>query len=149
MRQGLIPGLTSGLIDAASPEAGSILPQPFAHAGRFVGRLDDLTGATMRTVAIEPLSPGERAAIVDALMPLGGVLLQLGETGLGDGPLLNAIDNEDVMSSWLRAAGQRIAIARPDHYVYATASSAAEAVGLLQSLRKWLVHLKHLRQGPA
>lgn len=49
VRQGLIPGLTSGLIDAAGPEAGSILPQPFAHAGRFAGRLDDLTGATMQS----------------------------------------------------------------------------------------------------
>jgi len=54
--------------------------------------------------------------------------------------VINAIDDEDVMSSWLRAADQRIVIARPDHYVYGTASSAAEAAKLLQSLRNWLVH---------
>jgi 3-(3-hydroxy-phenyl)propionate hydroxylase len=140
VRQGLIPGLTSGLIDAASPEAGSILPQPFVRVGRFAGRLDDLTGATVRVVTVESLSPGERAEILDALMPLGGVLVQLGEAGLREGQLVNAIDDEDVMSSWLRGAGQRIVIARPDHYVYGTASSAADAAGLLQSLRKWLVH---------
>ncbi len=73
-------------------------------------------------------------------MPLGGDLVQLGEAGSREGPLVNAIDDEDVLGSWLRGAGQRIAIARPDHYVYGTASSAAEAVVLFHSLREWLVH---------
>jgi 3-(3-hydroxy-phenyl)propionate hydroxylase len=138
VRQDLIPGLTSGLIDLGSPESGSILPQPTVHVGGSANRLDDVTGATVRAVAIEPLSPGEREALLNALTPLGGVLVQLGETGMSESGLTSAIDNEDVLACWLRAAGRRIAIARPDHYVYGTASTATEAVELLRGLRAGL-----------
>jgi 3-(3-hydroxy-phenyl)propionate hydroxylase len=138
VRQDLIPGLTTGLIDARSPEAGSVLPQPFVHAGGFAGRLDELTGAVVRAVAIEPLSPTAHSALLQALAPLGGVLVQLGEAGAREGALIRAVEDENVLSSWLRATGRRIAIARPDHYVYGTASSAEEAVMLLQSLRERL-----------
>ena len=135
LRQDLIPGLAGGLIDSGSPDAGCILPQPVVRAGGFVGMLDDATGATVRAVAIEPLSASDRLAILEALLPLGGVLVQLNNSALQDGPVVNATDDEDVMGSWMRATGCRIAIARPDHYVYGTASSTAEALVLLKSLR--------------
>jgi len=134
VRQDLIPGLTSGLIDTRSPEAGSVLPQPLVHVGRSTSRLDDVTGATVRAVAIEPLLTAEHEALLEALTPLDGVLVHLGETGVSEGGLVEAIDDEAVMTAWLRTSRRRIAIARPDHYVYGTASSAAEAVTLLQSL---------------
>jgi 3-(3-hydroxy-phenyl)propionate hydroxylase len=139
VRQDLIPALTGGLIGPGSPEAGTVLPQPFVHAGHVDGRLDDVTGATVRAVAIEPLLPGERAALLEALAPLGGVLVHLGDAGSSGNGLVEAIDDEGVLSSWLRASGQRIAIARPDHYLYGTASSPAEAVGLLDRLRGLLL----------
>ena len=135
LRQDLIPGLTSGLIDLDSPAAGSILPQPFVHAAGFAGRLDDLTGGVVRAIAVEPLSAAERASLVDALTPFGGVLVVLGTSGGRAGTVVDATEDEGVMKSWLRATGRSIAIARPDHYVYGTASSAAEAVELLTGLR--------------
>ncbi|MBY3553649.1 bifunctional 3-(3-hydroxy-phenyl)propionate/3-hydroxycinnamic acid hydroxylase [Modestobacter lapidis] len=139
LRQDLIPGLTSGLIKTGSPEAGSSLPQPFVHSGRFAGRLDDISGATVRAVAVEPLRPDERAALIGALTPVCGVLVELGEGGVAEKPLVKAIDDDTVISAWLGTSGQRIAIVRPDHYVYGTASSAAEAVTLLLDLRTWLI----------
>lgn len=135
VRQNLIPGLGDGLIASATPGAGSILPQPFVHAPGFAGRLDDLTGCTIRAVAVESLAPADRAALLEALMPLGGVLVQLGTAEAGDGPLVNAMEDEGLMAAWLKGLGQRIAVARPDHYVYGTASSATDAVALLEQLR--------------
>jgi 3-(3-hydroxy-phenyl)propionate hydroxylase len=135
VRQDLIPGLTAGLIDPDSPEAGTVLPQPFVHAGSVDGRLDDVTGATVRAVAIEPLLPDERRALLEALAPLGGALVHLGRAGSSGNGLVEAIDDDGVLSSWLRASGQRIAIARPDHYVYGTTSTPAAAVALLDRLR--------------
>lgn len=136
VRQNLIPGLGDGLIASATRGAGSILPQPFVHAGGFTGRLDELTGRSVRVVAIEPLTPSDRAALLEALMPLGGVLVQLGEAAPGNGPLVNAVENEDVMRSWLQGLDQRFAVARPDHYVYGTASSATDAVALLEQFHE-------------
>jgi 3-(3-hydroxy-phenyl)propionate hydroxylase len=139
LRQELIPGLTDGVINQDSEPAGSILPQPIVHAGDFEGRLDDLTGSTVCAVAVEPLDPVERAALLDALAPLGGVLVQLGHADGRRGPVIEARDDGDILGSWLRAAGRRIAIARPDHYVYGSASSIGEAVALLEGLREWMV----------
>ena len=135
IRQNLIPGLGDGLIASATPGAGTTLPQPFIHAQGFAGRLDDLTGCTVRAVATEPLAPADRAALLEALMPLGGVLVQLGTAAAGDGPLVNAVEDEGLMAAWLNGLGQRIAVARPDHYVYGTAASATDAVALLEQLR--------------
>ena len=135
LRQDLIPGLTSGLIDAGSPAAGAILPQPMVQTDGFAGRLDDVTGRTVRAVAVDPPSPGERAALVAALAPLGGVLVELGRAGARGPGVVEAVEGEGVVRSWLDTVGRRIAIARPDHYVYGTATSAAEAVALLHGLR--------------
>ncbi|WP_171058149.1 hypothetical protein [Modestobacter altitudinis] len=136
--QDLIPGLTSGLIEVGSPGAGSILPQPFVRADGFAGRLDDLTGGVVRAIAVEPLTPGDRALLLDALAPLGGVLVVIGGPAGPEGGAVDAVEDEGVLSSWLRATGQRIVVARPDHYVYGTASSAAYAAELLAGLRNRL-----------
>jgi 3-(3-hydroxy-phenyl)propionate hydroxylase len=135
VRQDLIPGLTGGLIDPGSPGAGAALPQPFVHARDRDGRLDDVTGAAVRAVVTGPLADGERTALLAALRPLGGVLVHLGRSGASGDGVVEAVDEDGVLSSWLRACGRRIAIARPDHYVYGTAATATEAVGLLEQLR--------------
>jgi 3-(3-hydroxy-phenyl)propionate hydroxylase len=143
LRQDLIPGLAAGLIDSASPAAGAVLPQPIVHSGSFQGRLDDATGRTVRVVAVEPLPPAEQAALLDALTPLGGVLVQLGTTDPDDTPVLNVIEDDDIIGAWLRHTGQRIVIARPDHYVFGTTSSAGDAVAMLKNLDEWLVGYPH------
>ena len=105
----------------------------------LAGRLDDLTGACVRVISTEPLSPVARTALLEALMPLGGVLVQLGKAAPGSGPLLNVVEDETVMRSWLEGlGGQRFAIARPDHYVYGTAVSATDAVALLEQFHERL-----------
>src|SRR3954470_3184808 len=134
VRQALIPGLTDGLIEPGSPGAGTVLPQPFVRAGSALGRLDDVTGATVRAVVARPLTPDERAALLAALRPLDGVLVQLGRTAASGDGVVAASDDDGVLTSWLRACGQRITIARPDHYVFGTAATPAGAVGLLKQL---------------
>ncbi|HSV34714.1 MAG TPA: bifunctional 3-(3-hydroxy-phenyl)propionate/3-hydroxycinnamic acid hydroxylase, partial [Ramlibacter sp.] len=138
IRQNLIPGLGDGLIASGTPGAGTILPQPFVHAQGFAGRLDDLTGGTIRAIAMEPLGAADRAALLEALMPLGGVLVQLGTAEAGAGPLVNAREDEGLLAAWLAGLGQRIVVARPDHYVYGTATSAIDAVALLEQFRERL-----------
>jgi 3-(3-hydroxy-phenyl)propionate hydroxylase len=137
-RQNLIPTLGDGLIAMATRGSGCILPQPFVHAGSFAGRLDDLTGAAVRVIATEPLTPPERSALLEALMPLGGVLVQLGESAPADGPLLRAAEDAEVLRPWIQGLGQRFAVARPDHYVYGTATSATDTVALLEQFHERL-----------
>jgi 3-(3-hydroxy-phenyl)propionate hydroxylase len=132
IRQNLIPGLGDGLIASGTPGAGTILPQPFVHASGFAGRLDDLTGRRVRVIAVEPLAPADKAALLEALTPLGGVLVQLGVPEQSDGPLVNAVEDEGIMAAWLKSLNQRIAVARPDHYVYGTTTSATDAVALVE-----------------
>jgi 3-(3-hydroxy-phenyl)propionate hydroxylase len=139
IRQNLIPGLGDGLVASTTPGAGTTLPQPFVHSSGFAGLLDDLTGHTVRVVAIEPLAPADKAALLEALMPLGGVLVQLGVSEASDGPLVNAVEDEGIMAAWLKSLDQRIAVARPDHYLYGTAGSATDAVALLEQLKDQLL----------
>jgi 3-(3-hydroxy-phenyl)propionate hydroxylase len=149
LRQDLIPGLTGGLIELDSPGAGSILPQPFVRADGFAGRLDDLTGGVVRAIAVEPLNSGERALLLDSLAPLGGTLVVLDSPGEREEVVVDAVEDEGVLGSWLRGLGRPIVVARPDHYVYGTAASAADAAELLTGLRDRLAGLAGLAGRPA
>jgi 3-(3-hydroxy-phenyl)propionate hydroxylase len=130
-RQNLIPGLTRGLIAPGSPGAGSILPQPYVRTSGFEGRLDELTGPTMRVIAICPLTDEDRKALQLALLPMGGFLLELSSSTDNTPTNCMAIEDQPVLSRWLIELGRKIVIVRPDHYVYATAILPAEAITLL------------------
>jgi 3-(3-hydroxy-phenyl)propionate hydroxylase len=134
-RQDLIPGIEDGLIDRSTPGAGSLLPQPFVDAGGRVARLDDLTGRTVRVVSNVALGADERAVLLDALRPLDGVLVELDGNGGGDAAgVLNASEVDAVLAPWLAKLERTLVVARPDHHVYATAATAAEAVGQVRAL---------------
>ena len=142
VRQNLIPGLCGGLIASGTPAAGTLLPQPLVRAGDFSGLLDDLTGCSVRVVSVEPLSSEDMSGLLDALRPLGGVLVQLGEVSPGNGSLVNALEEGGLLAAWLTDMGQRIAVVRPDHCVYGTAASVPDALTLLQQLRERLKPLE-------
>lgn len=135
VRQNLIPGLAGGLIAPGSPGAGSILPQPFVHAEDFAGRLDDLTGASLRLISASPLGTGERDALLALLQPADGVLVELGQAAASGRGLVCACEDDGLCRSWLQEMGQRFALARPDHYVYGTAASVDQAIALLNDYR--------------
>jgi 3-(3-hydroxy-phenyl)propionate hydroxylase len=135
-RQDMIPGLADGLVDRSTPGAGAIVPQPFVSAGGDVVRLDELTGRSWRAVTCGALTDAERGALLSALAPLSGVLVQLGtDAARNDDAVLQAAEDEPVLAPWLGRLGQRFAIVRPDHYVYATAGSATAAAEQLHRLR--------------
>lgn len=134
-RQNMIPNLTHGLLSTGSSLTGTLFPQPGVRAPGFAGRLDDLTGACWRVVTLGGLSELERAAYVAALAPLDGVLVQLGETPSGAAPAWAVVEDQPLVSAWLEAACQRVAIVRPDHCVYGATSHHADALRLLTQLK--------------
>lgn len=142
VRQNLIPGLSAGLLDTATPGHGQLFPQPRLSAPRADALLDDLTGPVFRVAALNTPTPQEQAGLLAALAPLRGRLLCLGQDREGPasecGPdadgMLNIIEAGAVIEPWMRSLDARYALVRPDHYVYGTARSADEAVRMLQAL---------------
>lgn len=136
VRQSMLPGLTSGLIAVGSPGAGSLFPQPrvTALSTGNTGWLDDLAGAGVRVLAREEaLSPDDAGAFQAMLAPLQGSLLRLaaGPTATAaeaaEKPGLPIAEEQSLLDDWLRSLDASFAIVRPDHQVFATAGSAADA----------------------
>ena len=132
-RQNMIPNLLHGLLAEGSPGAGSLFPQPAVrHAG--TGRsvlLDDLTGSRVRVVASTAPLPQETEEFDKRLAPLDGCIVSLNPA---DGTGLCVRDTSGCLDAWMSELGCTFVFVRPDHYVYATARSAAEALRHLDSL---------------
>jgi 3-(3-hydroxy-phenyl)propionate hydroxylase len=134
-RQNMIPGLHAGLTACESPGAGCILPQPMIKLRDKLMRLDDLTGRTVRVVTHGDLPASDQTLLLDALQPLGGVLVLLGATGDSTADVIHALEDEPVLVPWLGQIGRRFVVARPDHCVFGTAASLAQTISLLAALR--------------
>lgn len=137
-RQNMIPSLLQGLLAEGSPGAGSLFPQPVVcHTGN--GRsalLDDLTGSRVRVVTTTALRPQDAAELDKRLAQLDGCLVSLtAERAVG----ICVRDTSGCLDSWMREIGCTFVIVRPDHYVYATATSAADALRHLDSLSAELI----------
>jgi 3-(3-hydroxy-phenyl)propionate hydroxylase len=129
IRQTLIPNLSSGILSRTSGQtaAGTIFPQPrVRHRGSEM-LMDDVTGSGFRLVSdgldIAQLSDdpsGQR---------LGVALVSL---AAGATAPVTVIDERDgQLADWFKRQGARIALVRPDHYVFGTASNIASARELL------------------
>jgi 3-(3-hydroxy-phenyl)propionate hydroxylase len=132
MRSNFLPALCDGLVVDGSPGAGEIMPQPFVFNGPTRTLLDDLTGARFRAIVSGAVVPEDRLRLKRALDPVKGSVVVLGDPD--NNPDASFAECDGVVSSWLAGLGQTVAIARPDHYVYATAASVQEAVGLVHRL---------------
>jgi 3-(3-hydroxy-phenyl)propionate hydroxylase len=146
-RQNMIPDLKTGLIEASSPGAGSLFPQPHVRAARSAVRLDDLTGRGLRAVVLGEITPEMEASYAAALLALDGRLIHLGE-GRCSSLSLHIDEEEAVLAPWLDGLRQRVAIVRPDNYVYGTAATPAEGLVLLGRLAEQLADRISLRVGP-
>ena len=131
IRQNMIPDLDRGLIASQSPGAGSLFPQPKVRSATFEGWLDDLAGPRVWCVVLGALAASEAAAIVAELDKVEGVLIHLGEGEL-PAPTLQVQETAPVLAPWLSSLGQRVAIGRPDHYVYGTAVDPPAGLVLLR-----------------
>jgi len=140
-RQNMIPDLQHGLIAGGAACAGALLPQPRVKAGSFVGRLDDLTGSHVLVVTEGILPTATRDAYLETLGPLGGVLVQLVEATAAceHGPCLAVAEETPLLASWLESRGLKVAVIRPDHYVYGAAPEHKDGLELLQQFRASLV----------
>ena len=111
-RQDVLPALTTGLL-FASPGAGTLFPQPRLRGGVLMDRLH---GHGWRLVG-------------DGTLPLDappGMRSSMQSIDLAVEP-----ETEDVVAVWMRRHGVHAALLRPDHYVFGSASNAANAGALM------------------
>ncbi|CAN7417524.1 bifunctional 3-(3-hydroxy-phenyl)propionate/3-hydroxycinnamic acid hydroxylase [Pseudoduganella sp. LjRoot289] len=154
VRQSLIPGLSGGFLaplDGVGAR-GALFPQPMVsdHAGRG-GLLDSFTGLAFRVVLaagvdLAPFEAAVRGTPALAGLPLSFVRLR--EAGLQAAPGLQDYQEQGaVLRDWMAERKCRVAVVRPDHYVFGTAGSEAEGLRLLDALRARLAG--HDGQGAA
>lgn len=133
IRQNMIPGLQHGLFAEGTPGAGELFPQPTVHhaaTGRSVW-LDELTGSRVRVVTAAPLTAQEAAAFEALLAKLDGCLVSLAPEATAG---IRVREESGCLGSWMKELGCCVVIVRPDHYVYATATTAVEALRQLDAL---------------
>lgn len=112
-----LPGIEHGVLDAASPSAGTAFPQ-----GQVDDRLfDDLHGAGWRLVTIDPAGDIDRE-LVDWFEAIGGAVVSVAERSAD-------------LSHWFTTHDVRWALQRPDFHVFGTAADADGASVLLARLR--------------
>jgi 3-(3-hydroxy-phenyl)propionate hydroxylase len=139
IRQNLIPGLAPGPLISDTPAAGTLFPQPHASLPNTdtACLLDDLTGRRFR-VLVSGEWPCEKLIQVEELLqPLNGCLIRL-RAAASPGAGLTIVEEHTILKDWLKSIGGRIAIVRPDHYVYATAETIEEAIELIGDLHRQL-----------
>lgn len=145
IRQSMIPGLSAGLLDTASPGHGRIFPQPCLAAPEKNALLDDLTGPTFRLFALSLPSVSEQVKLLKALRPLNGALISLAPEHNADA-CKDAVTEDmfvieeagAVIEPWMRALDINYAIVRPDHYVYGTTDNVQETIAMLHTLQTQL-----------
>lgn len=59
---------------------------------------------------------------------------------------MNAVEEQPLVAPWLRALNQHFAVVRPDHYVFATAKTAAETIALVNQLTRELHHPQNSKE---
>lgn len=129
-RQQMIPNLQQGLCAFDTAGAGEIFPQPEVTRQDFAGRLDDLTGGTVRVVVRGPMNETEEAKYLDALRTTGGVLVHLDGVARSSG-VLAIHELHPLVCDWLEARDSTVVVVRPDHYVYGTARDHISALQVL------------------
>jgi len=107
-RQDILPPLVTGLL-LPSPGAGTLFPQPRLRNGAL---MDQVHGCGWRLV-------GDGSLPLDG--PAGVTPIDLGREPEADG----------VVAGWMARHDARVALVRPDHYVF---GSAADASGLARLL---------------
>ncbi len=127
IRQNMIPGLTSGLIDATAPGAGTLFPQPrvIVHepGSPRSGWLDQFVQDRSCLLSIGVACEAESGRLHDLAQRINATLICIDDEGNGASACSGICVTEEgaVMAPWLESLGCRYVIARPDHYVYGAA----------------------------
>jgi flavoprotein hydroxylase len=126
------PALGPGVLMPEDPRAGHLFPQGRVRCGDAVGRFDDVNCAGWTLVGYEsdPAAHLDRD-LTDFLGALGGRTVQVGAGG-------SVADLDATYARWFTSAGVRVALQRPDFYVFGTAATADSAGDLVGQLRRAL-----------
>ena len=126
-----LPGISTGLISAGSPHAGTVLPQ-----GRVAGRvrLDDEVGVGWRLV-MTPSTASELRALLRAEAALATWFARIGGRALSIGTDGDLSDPDGTYLEWFDAHDASAALQRPDFHLYGTALDGRSALELLVELR--------------
>jgi 3-(3-hydroxy-phenyl)propionate hydroxylase len=139
-RQNMIPNLVQGIVAQDTPGAGSLFPQPsVTRPGGGSVLLDDRTGPRIRLVVAGEQGSADIARLEASARTLGACVVVLGErSSQATGEVLWVQEDGAVIAPWLAGTGSRIALVRPDHYVYGTASGVDDALALIERFKRQL-----------
>jgi 2-polyprenyl-6-methoxyphenol hydroxylase-like FAD-dependent oxidoreductase len=121
-----LPGITEGLVDGGSAEAGRLFPQGIVDDGRCPRLFDDVAGAGLRLVTRPGATRDVGAALLGWFGEVGGVVVEVG------GALADVQGDYD---AWFTAHGVTAALQRPDFHVFGTAATDADTPRLLAAFR--------------
>ncbi len=123
-RQEIVPPLECGLIaDGGHAANGSLFPQPWIATDGGTVHMDTLSGHGWRLILDGRHYDGEPSAVAEHL-PLK--VVQVGGRGFQE--------QDGVVARWFDRNACVAAVVRPDHYVYAVASSMDEVDPILKNL---------------
>ncbi|WP_051235873.1 bifunctional 3-(3-hydroxy-phenyl)propionate/3-hydroxycinnamic acid hydroxylase [Ottowia thiooxydans] len=149
VRQKFIPGLTTGLIamdtqQCPAPGAGVLFVQPWVKTAVNLAfqRLDDLASPGFLLVSNDVSAlDGMSASTASFWQRIAGQRVWIGTVPPSPSvaPDVLAVQERDgVFSTWLQSLGAKVAVIRPDRYVYGVAQSAEELPHLLLALESAL-----------
>jgi 3-(3-hydroxy-phenyl)propionate hydroxylase len=126
-RQEIVPPLEAGFLGEPQAAASGVLfPQPWIETSDGARLMDEIIGAGWRIVWDGRRGPpGEAPPFISAIVVGGDHHASLHE-------------RDGVLAAWFDLHECAAAIVRPDHYVYATPSQAADAAPMLEQLARRL-----------
>lgn len=133
-RQQMIPGLTTGMLQAADSSAGQIFPQPFVEKAGQKVLLDGLvSGDWTLYFQAQMWGPGlENLKRQTEGLPIQFVrVADLDDSEFSQGLAINS----PMIVQWMNEHSVSIVLVRPDKYVYGAADSIESAERMMDSLR--------------
>ena len=133
-RQEIVPPLETGLLarDGNSTN-GTLFPQPWVIDAGHPRHMDDVAGAGWRLVL------DARDSATTALHPDGVRIIRIIPPAAAPSPAAPSpgtlIEQDGVLTAWFEKHHCVGALIRPDHYVYGTIRTAADAAALLTTWR--------------
>jgi 3-(3-hydroxy-phenyl)propionate hydroxylase len=128
-RQNVQPALADGCLVSGTAAAGTLFPQAWWQQGAHKQRMDTVLGTGWRVFVAAGADAGFEAALAAAPASLQPKVVRLGTP--------DAPECDGVLAAWFQANGCQAAWVRPDHYVFATAHTAAELTTQQQALRAY------------
>ncbi|MBL8380306.1 MAG: bifunctional 3-(3-hydroxy-phenyl)propionate/3-hydroxycinnamic acid hydroxylase [Burkholderiales bacterium] len=135
-RQDLIPPLRSGLVSGQEHAAiGTLFPQPWVATAAGSGLLDDLAGGGVRVMLAADF---DATALADDAAAIGARLIRFVAGPPTVGAACEVAERDGIVAAWFARHDVRMALVRPDHYVFGVARQSTDALALIVALRAGL-----------